>query len=328
MVTIPNDPLFPTQWGLFRINAPGGWDFVRGLGPRVTIAVLDTGVVPHEDLPIGYKLLPNGVSFVPGVNAFTDNTGTGHGTLIAGNAAAATNNLLGIAGTSFNAANILSIKVTDVAHDQVAPDIIASAINAAVRLGARVINMSITQAPPFRYTFVPAVQRAIDRAWRAGCVLTAMAGNDGIGRVAYPAAYNRVIAVSGTTQQDTLIGISNFGPQIDVAAPGENIVGLEEGDGYGGGNTGTSVATSFVSGLAAMLFAVNPRLTNADVERIIEATAEQPGRIGRTTGRRLSSGLSTGRLRRRPPRWNQRFGFGIINVVRAMRIAARRRRRR
>jgi thermitase len=332
MVT-PNDPLylrspqFPNspngQWGLRRIDPERGWQSVVNLPrPVVTIAMIDSGVNPHQDL-IGKVL------FNSAYNAITNTFGPtadvadrlDHGTYTAGNAAARTNNLLGIAGTSFNSAFVLPIKVVvdGNTQEQVAPADLARAIDFAWRSGARVINMSVTQGDPNfaapvnpRYVFFPEVQAAINRAWNAGAVLVAMAGNDGemperAGQVAFPAAYNFVIAVSAIDEQNNRLSFSNFGPRTTVAAPGNNILATS-----GSSNTeyridsGTSIATSFVGGLAAMLFAVNPQLTNSDVVQIIAFTAQQP-----------RAGL---------PRFTNDFGFGVINVSRAIEIARRIRR--
>ncbi len=342
----PNDPLylgnaqFPQgQWGLRRINPEAGWDLLPRRGPKIIVAVIDSGVNPHEDL-VGNVL------FNRRYNAVTDTIGGDvtdtfipHGTGIAGNIAATTNNLTGMAGTSFNTVNILPIKVVDENNgedeESVQPAALARAIDYAWRNGARVINMSVTQGDPLlvgaantmRYTAFPEVQAAINRAFAAGAVLVAMAGNDGIGQVAFPAAYDNVIAVSGITMQDTLLAVSNSGPQIDVAAPGELILTMDANNfnGYDSTFTGTSIAASFVGGLAALIFSVNPKLRNTDVVRIIEGTAHQPG----TPGTLVVSGRGKGKgpqalppLPRTAPRWNQTLGFGVIDVTLAMSSAA------
>lgn len=343
----PNDPFylgnaqFPQgQWGLRRINPEAGWDLLPRRGPKIIVAVIDSGVNPHEDL-VGNVL------FNRRYNAVTDTVGGDvtdisipHGTGIAGNIAATTNNLTGMAGTSFNTVNILPIKVVDEANNEdqesVQPAALARAIDYAWRNGARVINMSVTQGDPLfagpgndpiRYTAFPEVQAAINRAFAAGAVLVAMAGNDGIGQVAFPAAYDNVIAVSGITMQDTLLAVSNSGPQIDVSAPGDLILTMDANNfnGYDSTFTGTSIATSFVGGLAALIFSVNPKLRNTDVVRIIEGTAHQPG----IPGTLVVSGRGKGKgpqalppLPRTAPRWNQTLGFGVIDVTLAMSSAA------
>ncbi|OOL14341.1 hypothetical protein BHL37_00135 [Bacillus cereus] len=344
----PNDPLylgnaqFPQgQWGLRRINPEAGWDLLPRRGPKIIVAVIDSGVNPHEDL-VGNVLFNrryNAVTDTVGGDV-TDNALVNHGTGIAGNIAATTNNLIGMAGTSFNTVNILPIKVVDDTQgedqENVEPAALARAIDYAWRSGARVINMSVTQgdinlpdglANTIRYTAFPEVQAAINRAFAAGAVLVAMAGNDGIGQVAFPAAYDNVIAVSGITMQDTPIAVSNSGPQIDVAAPGDLILTMDGNNfnGYVSNFTGTSIATSFVGGLAALIFSVNPKLRNTDVVRIIEGTAHQPG----TPGTLVVSGRGKGKgpqalppLPRTAPRWNQTLGFGVIDVTLAMSSAA------
>lgn len=317
----PNDPLYSSQRGLRRVNPEHAWDRVRRLQQRVTIAFLDTGIdTTHPDL--ADKIVP-GRNFVNPIipnNNVTDIDG--HGTKIAGAAAAVTNNGIGMAGISFNTASIMPIKVLENFEDNVTPASLIAGIRFAVNNGAQVINMSTFL---INYGYNQAVQTEIDRAWNRGLVLVAAAGNDGTTQVYYPAGYNHVLAVSAINNNDQKLDSSNFGVDIGIASPGENVLSAAPGGGYDDQGSGTSVATAFVSGLAAMLIAANPRLTNQQVVEIIQRSAEVLDLGGRTRGR--SPGRSRGRSRGSMG-WSPIFGYGLINASNAMKLATTGHRRR
>lgn len=305
----PNDRLYNRQWALRRIRVERAWDRVRNIRRRVIIAIIDTGVdINHPDL--AGKTLP-GRNYIDGPNMQDP---VGHGTFIAGAAAAATNNRRGIAGVSFNTALILPVRITDDNENIQNNAILARAIDFARRQGARVINISGTTA---QAVFDLGVQQAIDRAWNENIVIIAMAGNKGNQQIQYPAGYNHVLAVSGVNRNGGKLDISNFGVDIGIASPGENILSTTPVDppaqgwqvGYDVGS-GTSVAAGMVSGLAAMLIAANPRLTNEQIIRIIQRTAQSVDAGGRRS-RRTTAGRG----------WNPIFGYGLINAEKAMRAA-------
>ncbi|MCK4766514.1 MAG: S8 family serine peptidase [Candidatus Aminicenantes bacterium] len=285
----PDDPYFAYQYALDNqgqvyvpniglrgrgdsdIDAPEGWDWTTGSGD-VIIAIIDTGAAPHEDLV--NKL-------VPGYNFIADNTNTaddnGHGTFVASIAAAETGNGTGMAGVDWNA-KIMPLKC--VASDGLASyTVLAAGIRYAADSGAKVINLSLGGAYP---SFV--LEDACSYAFGKGCVIVAAAGNQG-GQVLYPAAYDDyVLAIAATDSYDNRLGWSNYGPQVDVAAPGQYVFGAiyfpDEPDvfnAYGWGS-GTSFSTPYAAGAAALLMGYKPSLANDVVMKIIKYTADDVNR--------------------------------------------------
>jgi thermitase len=291
MPTYPNDTYYFWQWGLPQIQAPAAWDIVTATVP-VTIAIVDTGVdLTHPDFSCPGKLTA-GWDFVNNDSDPSDDYG--HGTHVAGIAAACTNNSTGVAGVSWGA-RIMPVKVLGSSGsgsvDNVAQGIIYAADNKA-----QVINMSLGgYGLENDQTFI----NAIVYAYSKGCLLVAAGGNGGISTPMYPAAYTHVIAVAATDSSDNRAGFSNYGSYIDVAAPGVSIYSTERYGSYGYMD-GTSVATPFVSGLAALVWFANPSLTNDQVENIIESTADDLY----------------------PPGRDDYFGWGRINAATAVQMAA------
>lgn len=234
-----NDTYADRLWALNYININALWQAAEGGG--VIVAVLDTGIDGnHEDL--------NGQ--VAGTANFTDSATAsdihGHGTHIAGIIAAQSDNGLGVAGIAPES-RLLNVKVADDAG-RCQASAIAQGVIWAVDNGALVINMSLE----LRETSAE-LEQAINYAWEHGAVIIAAAGNEGSQTPVYPAAYENVIAVAATNQTDTLAPLSNYGDWVALAAPGNEIYSTLPGNEYGY-KTGTSFATAYVSGLAAILF--------------------------------------------------------------------------
>lgn len=238
--TIPNDPGWVNQYNMTAIHAQQGWDIATG-SAAVTIAIVDSGVdLSHPDL--AGKLLP-GYDFVN--NDAIPQDDFGHGTHAAGIAAALTNNGLDVAGVSWGA-RILPVKVLNSGGGGTYANV-AAGIIWAVDNGAQVINLSLGGSAPSSV-----LADAVDYAASRGALLVAAAGNSGAGSVLYPAAYPAVLAVAATDAANQRAGFSNFGPDIDLAAPGVSIYSLN----IGGGTiyrSGTSMAAPHVAGLAAIL---------------------------------------------------------------------------
>jgi len=301
---IPADALYAQQSGyLAQEHAPRAWDSTQGDG--VTIAVIDTGVdILHPDLAPNIWLNPgeqpnngldddgdgcvddvNGCAFVsdssPGCQNVTNgfvNDDIGHGTFVAGVAAAAANGL-GMVGVAPHA-RILPVKVLDChgAGDSLAT---ARGITYAARNGARVINLSLGGLEDAQV-----VRDAIAEAVGRGAVVVAAAGNSGTAGIAFPARIPEVIAVAATVPGDppTRARFSSYGPELDVAAAGEDVAGTVTrshcpffircfGREPYGSSAGTSFAAPQVSGLAALLLAVRPALSPSRVSDIIRASA-------------------------------------------------------
>ena len=301
--TIPDDPHYTEQWGLPRIRAPEAWDLTTG--DDLIIAVIDTGVdLDHPDL-VG-KLWTN-ADEIP--DNGLDDDGNGyvddshgwdfvnddaepqddywHGTHVAGIAAADTDNGQGVAGVSWGA-RIMPLKVLDASGEGSYTDVISATVYAANN-GARILNLSLGGE---YYSAVLA--EAVGYARQRGCLLAAAAGNDS-GAVFYPAANDGVLAVVATTRWDRRWYRSNYGPEVDAAAPGADIYSTTLDDAYLSAS-GTSAAAPHVSGLAALVWSVQPDLTNDEVARVITETVRDLG----------------------TPGWDQFYGWGRIDAYQAV----------
>lgn len=264
MDVIPNDPGWSSQYGLTAIRAPQGWSLSTG-SISVTIAILDSGVdLGHEDLT---GRIVAGYDFVNNDSVPQDDFG--HGTHVAGIAAASGNNGVGVAGVSWGA-RIMPLKVLDRFGGGSYANVAAGILWAADH-GAQVINLSLGGAAPS-----VTLQDAVLYAYNKGILLVAASGNNGGAQVLYPARYPEVMAVGATNFTNQPSSISNYGPEVDVAAPGENIYSLWPGGYFT--QSGTSMSAPFVSGLAAILFSFT---SNAGVVRnAIESTALDVGPVG------------------------------------------------
>jgi len=283
----PNDTFFSYQYALSNtgqeihipgsprgepsadIKAPTAWEETTG-DEKVIVAVLDTGVdLLHPDLK--NKLAGSGRDFVNG--DFDASDDHGHGTYIAGIIGAETDNGLGIAGAAWNC-KILPVKVLDNAglgeYSTIAQGILWAADN-----GAKVINLSLG------YTEHSATLRdAVKYAFDQGLVLVAGTGNGG-GQVEFPAAYDAYcLAAAATDYNDTRPAWSNFGSEVDVAAPGVSIFSTVPQGFYGPGSvdygfaSGTSASAAYVSGLAALIISLKPFLTAGQVMDVIRYSAD------------------------------------------------------
>ncbi len=308
----PNDPSYGNQWAHPKINSPAAWDVFTG-STSVTIAIIDTGVdESHPDLS---------AKLVTGYDAIdSDNNphdGNGHGTHVAGIAAAITNNSVGVAGMDWNA-RIMAIRVLGDTGSGYSSDI-TEGINWAYQNGAKVLNLSLG-GPSYDQT----MQDAINAAHTAGSLVVAAMGNCRTGGTSacpvanptnYPAAYSNVLAVAATNPNDAYTYYSQYGSHCDIAAPGGEMYAAQDPDGiystlptywvdlnnYGYLQNydylqGTSQATPHVAGLAALIFGLDPTLTPDEVQYIIETTAYDPTAND----------------------WTQDYGWGRINALAAV----------
>ena len=283
---IPNDPGWPLQWGLPRIHAPQGWELRRGSG-NITIAILDSGVdLAQPDL---VAKLVSGYDFVNrDANPQDD---FGHGTQVAGIAAASTNNLLGIAGVSWGA-HIMPVKVLGSSGTGTYVNV-AKGIHWATDNGAQVINLSLGGV-----SASDTLKEAVDYAVSHGVTLVASAGNSYGGPVFYPAAYNEVLAVAAVNKDLANASFSACGAQVDLAAPGVDIYSLQLGGG-GTSGSGTSMSAPFVSGTAAILLGLEDNNAPSLVAQELK-----------TTARDLAA-----------PGWDECTGYGLIQLDAAIRNA-------
>ncbi len=287
---VPNDPFFASkQWGPQKINALAAWDVTTGNANSV-VAVIDSGVSSTHPEFSGKILI--------GTNCTTDPGGTednnGHGTHVAGIAAAIGNNGIGIAGIAW-AASILPIKVLDSTGSGTTTTI-ACGINfgasfALTNPTRRVVQNLSLGGPGYSQL----LKDAVDSALQNNVVVIAAAGNDGKATVLFPAGFPGVMAVGAITPTNDRAPFSTFGSHLSVVAPGVDIYSTAPGGSYQF-MMGTSQAAPHVSGVAALIRAQNPGLTPAQVRSQIEQTATRLG------------GSS----------FNPQFGWGLVNAAAAV----------
>src|SRR4051812_7172388 len=277
-----SDPEYAQQWALPKI----GWDSVHGaVNPSgaATIAVLDTGVDgTHPDL--AGRLVPGWSAFA-GSNPATDPNG--HGTALAGIAAAVTDNNAGIAGVGYAGVSIMPVQVLGADGTGQDADIITG-ITAAADSGAKVILMGFSNPG-----FSQSLQDAVDYAWSKGAVVVAATGNDASSAVTSPAGDAKVVGVSATDQNDALWSGSNSGQDTFIAAPGVGIAALALGGGTSS-ITGTSASAAVVAGSAALLRANDPGASNATVVGRLARNADPAGTTDQTGNGRVNLARAIG----------------------------------
>lgn len=259
VAAIANDPAYAQQWGLKLGGVVRGWNTTRGTR-RVVIAVVDTGVRAVPDL--AGRLLP-GYDFVNDDHNATDDEG--HGTMTAGVLGANANNRSGVAGICWYC-RILPVKVLDNNGLGYYSDI-ADGIRYAANHGADIINLSLGGSDDS-----VVLRDAVNYATGKGALVIAAAGNDGSAARHYPAAIGNVLAVGASTARDGRYSWSNYGASwVDIAAPGCNPAQTTAG--RVALFCGTSSATPFVSGVAALLASTTPAPTVAQIRTALTSSA-------------------------------------------------------
>jgi len=266
---LPNDLQYASQWHLPKILAPQAWDLTQG-APGAVIAILDSGVdATHPDL--AGKL-------VAGYNTYSNSTDTvdqfGHGTEVAGAAGALTNNAEGVAGVA-GAAPLMPVRVTDAAGRATSASI-ANGIVWAADHGARVANLSFNGIAGNA-----TIRTAAEYAYNHGMLVVAASGNCACVDPTPENPY--VLSVSATDETDSLAYFSSTGAFVDLSAPGTNILTTARFGLYAA-DSGTSLASPIVAGVAALMFSANPALTPAIATQLMEATAFDPGGNGYDQG--------------------------------------------
>jgi serine protease len=305
---IPNDYYYDFLWNLEEINVPDAWYISRGDG--VCVAVLDTGLVSHEDL--NSSRLVKGYDFV---DMDEDTTDPGikigdidyHGTHVAGIIGASMDNNLGIAGVSPKAF-IMPVRIIE---STVSSANIANGIRFAVGLSnpsskipskiADIINMSFGGEG-----YSDTEKNACDAAVNAGAILLSSAGNEGDEIVYYPAGYSNVISVSAVDKNKSIAPYSNYGNFITLAAPGGGGSSFDEMIASLGGPAannysamkGTSMATPHVSGVVALMKTVKPELDSEDIFNLINQ-----GKMTNDLGE---------------PGFDKKYGYGIIDAEKSL----------
>jgi len=324
---VPNDTEFGTnalatqpggdtttavQWDMWRVNMIDAWGITEGSG-SVRIGVIDTGYdvsAPDLDGKVdATAVFDNGNGQQATCAGVTVQDGDGHGTNVSGIAAAGTNNSLAVAGTGWNV-HLVEVRVFPYppAPGATSPPAstadVAAGIGWAVSKGAKVINLSLGGAP---CPDDPMEEAAIESAIAAGVTVVAAAGNESANQIDAPACDPGVISV-GASRLDDFTNInappleeiatySNFGPGLDVVAPGGEptaaeiaacrdgscdylqwIFNLFSATGIGGGGSlaffaGTSQATPHVSGIASLMYSRDSSITPAAVKLLFDTPA-------------------------------------------------------
>ncbi|MBD2845594.1 S8 family peptidase [Paenibacillus sp. IB182496] len=247
-------------WGVEAIKAPAAWR--RTTGHRVRVGVIDTGVdAAHPDLR---GSLARGINLLSrGTPPHDDN---GHGTHIAGTIAAANQpgGMIGVAPR----ASIFPVKAFDHNGSAYVSDIVL-AIEWCVRNRMHLINMSFGMK-----TRSKALLGAVRQATAAGVLIVASSGNAGRRKaIDYPARYPQTISVGATNRLRRIPPFSNRGSYIDIYAPGDKITSAWVGGSYHE-MSGTSMATSHVSGAVALLLAAYPGLGPAAIKTILRRSMQ------------------------------------------------------
>jgi subtilisin family serine protease len=253
---IPRDPHWQQAWGPRVVRAPAAWNFTTGRAMTI-IAIVDTGVDRNQPDLRGRVL--RGWDFQN--DDATPNDDNGHGTAVAGVAAAAANDGTGIAGMCWHC-RILPVKVLN-ANGSGSHSNIAAGIVWAAKHGADVINLSLAGPNPST-----AVADAVQYARARGVVVVAAAGNEGTNRRYYPASLPGVISVGATNSSDRLYSWSNRGSWTKVSAPGCAVTGSTHPVRWTWW-CGTSFATPMVAGIAALMKSQRPDAKRSLIERIL-----------------------------------------------------------
>ena len=274
----PSDPMISQQWHISKISAPAAWDTSHGDG--VVIAILDTGVTcTHPDL--AGKCVSAGRDFINNDDDASDDHG--HGTHVAGIAAASTNNGIGGAGVGYNA-RVLPVKVLG-ANGSGPTTAIARGIDwASQQPGVRVINMSLGAELGHSDALMA---DAVNLARSRGVAVIAAAGNGATSTFTTPAAEAGVIGICATDPTDQRATFSNYGPNSKLCAPGAQILSTVKNGTYEAWS-GTSMASPVAAGVMALAAAACPDCGLSELETRLLAgdpiTTDRP-----TGGRRVNA---------------------------------------
>jgi len=280
---IPNDTYYSYEWHLPKIGAPAAWDITTG-SAAVIIAILDTGVNPVAELA---------AKMVPGWNVFDDTADTsdltGHGTVVAGQAAAITNNSAGVAAVAWGC-KIMPVRIVSpsgMGSDQM----LAAGLIWAADHGAKVANSSFASLNS--QTLASAAQYFSSTTQG---VFTLSAGNDGLYYTEPSDPY--ILRISATGKNDGIPSWSTVGDFITLSAPGESILSVSASGAIVSGS-GTSASAPIVAGVAALIVSANPTLTGQQVQDILKQSADDLG----------------------APGWDPSYGWGRVNAGQAVQMA-------
>jgi len=290
----PNDAQWRALYGVQRVGAPAFWD-AHGLGSfpasgGVPVGIVDTGIDGyHEDLAGKVRACGAAANGVVADGDCAD--AEGHGTHVAGTIGALANNGVGVAGVAFNAPLIICRALGGADGSGTVADV-AACVRWVHDRGAKVISMSL--GGPSSRTLAEAAKSAYARGGRSGSLLVAAAGNDGDGTIEYPAGLDQVVSVGAIDGRDGVAPFSNENADVEVAAPGVDILSTKLGGGYVR-MSGTSMATPHVAGAASLLWGLTPSETVATIRARLDAAVDDLGAPGRDPA----------------------YGYGVVDLTRA-----------
>lgn len=267
---VPNDSQYGSSWQHTRIQSAAAWDITTGSGD-VIIAVCDSGVdIDHPDLVNllvpGYNTAQN----LPQVDGGGVDDLNGHGTFVAGCAAAEGNNSIGVVGVGWNF-RIMPIRVSEAPDGSAAISEILEGALWAAENGARIVNASYSGATDGTISATAVRMLGEDSLlfWAAGNSSAFTEGGS-----------DNYVIVASTRSNDAISGFSNFGPAVDVAAPGSGVRATRRGGSYGN-SSGTSFASPIAAGVGGMIVSQNPALLAEDVRDVLTESADDLGAPGR-----------------------------------------------
>lgn len=297
-----------TQWNLINVNTEEAWNFTQG-NSDITIAIIDSGIdFTHPDLvnqswinrdelsgngkdddSNGYIDDVSGWDFRDGDN--DPSPGHEHGTFVAGLIAADDDGhlMVGIA----PGIKIMNIRFLDDSNSFSGSDwgMFTEAVNYAVENGADIIHMSIQAngIPPSDF------YNSLKSAYEQGVIIVSVTGNNQ-DHVTYPGNYSEVIAVSATTQSQSIASFSSPGDQNEICAPGADVYSIEPGTLSLRTGSGTSFAAPLVSGTIGLMKSLNKDLSTDKIREILHNTSTDLGEVGK----------------------DPIFGYGLLNACKAL----------
>lgn len=270
LATVPNDPQYGSSWQHTRIQSDLAWDITTG-SPDVIIAVCDSGIdSDHPDLAAALVSGYNSVDNLSEADGASTEDLNGHGTFVAGCAAAIGNNNTGVTGVGWDF-KIMPIRVSNLSSGNASTFDIHEGARWAAANGAQVVNASYSGATAGANNTAARDVKAL------GGILLWASGNDGqnITNGNLP----DLTIVGSTSSNDNRSGFSNFGNALDIVAPGASVRSTRRGGTYGPGS-GTSYASPIAAGVAGMIFAANLELGPEDVQDILYTSADDRGAAG------------------------------------------------
>ncbi len=288
-VGVPNDTYYGNQWHHPVIQSPQAWDLSTG-DPAFICAFVDTGIdIDHPDLASHRVPGFNSVTLTPEIAGGDVNDINGHGTAVSGTGAAIGDNALGVAGVGWNQ-RIMMVRTSNSGDGSASASAILAGARWAAENGAKTISASYSGVSSPSVETTGAYIRSLD------ALLCYAAGNDNtlLGGFDHP----NVIVVGATTYGDARASFSNYGPDVDMFAPGVNVWTTTNGGGYGG-VSGTSFSAPMANGALSTIWSANPALSADQVELILFRTCDDLGEPGE----------------------DDTFGWGRANVFRGVQAA-------